>query len=110
MKQKIKWMFRISLLIFAIILVGKLLNYEYWVNSPSSIPRDAILKYCSKQGLTYSSLNFTIQETNIVVTGYGNDVTFQVGGVTDENGSYISFLNLKETDGKWKVVSVGGGP
>lgn len=104
-KRKVKFKL---LLVFAILIMVILTAYEYWLNSPSSTPELAILKYCKVKSLTYSQQNVKIQETKIIDPDYGNQ--FTVSGVTGEVDSNITFFYLKHSNNGWKVISAGTGP
>ena len=89
------------------VIVISLSAYLYWLYSPSSTPRDAIIKYCRAKSLIYSQQNVKVQESEYVDKNYGRQ--FIVEGVTGEFGDSISFFYLKDNGG-WIVVCAGTGP
>lgn len=103
---KVDWR-KVSLMLLAVLLIT-LIGYGWWVNSPSSTPKEAILKYCRKNELKFSRQNIKINQTKIIDKEYGKQ--FIVEGVKGELGDNIIFFYLKDDKKGWKVICAGTGP
>ena len=109
MRSKLKRNRLIAVIIVLLVIVAaKYIYSKLWANSPSSIPKEAVWKYCSKHHLNYSSQNVKIHETGLVDANHGKQ--FVVEGVTGEFGDDILFFYLKDDEEGWKVVTAGTGP
>lgn len=66
---KVDWR-KVSLMLLAALLII-LIGFEWWLNSPSPTPKDAILKYCRKNELKFSHQNIKINQAKIIDKDYG---------------------------------------
>lgn len=79
-----------------------------WLTSPSENPKEAILKYYSKEGFRCSEKDIDIKETNTVDKDYGK--LFLVKGVSMRVKDDLLFFYVKYNDSEWNVVGAGTGP
>jgi hypothetical protein len=104
---KVKRNMRIPIVLVVIFALTITICFSYWINSCSSTPEQAIVKYIKLKSLTSSVSELKIVETEITDSNHNKQFV-----VTGSKGAFenASFFYVKKDDRGWKVVSAGTGP